>query len=195
MRFFTFSSPLLETVSPSEALPSDCGPIFSDADGLSRQRLGRFSCYPNVGLGPVQNGLSNPAKAGSTLIPIYKSERIVDRSRGGTGNVCLLALSLTLVLLSHPSGIAASFFTSPENTGRWPSGVFRRGDLRCPRSGPCSYAANRSPIFSGVVCPVWIRHRSTARRRANATIAFFFAERFLPDSTGFHRSSGAYSGW
>ena len=40
------------------------------------------------------------------------------------------------------------------------------------------HAASFRPSFSGVVCPVWIRHRSTASRRASvATMARFLAER------------------
>jgi len=63
------------------------------------------------------------------------------------------------------------------------------GSLRRQR-----YAASFRPSFSGVVLPVWIRHRSTARQRANATIAFFLPDRCPADSTAFQRCSGTYPG-
>jgi hypothetical protein len=123
----------------------------------------------------VQYGLSNPAKAGATSGPIYKRERGLIRSRVRAGDVCLLALSLTLVV------ILSSWFVH----GRLL--VF----LVVARM---SQAASFSPSFCGVVWPVLIRHRSTANRRARATIAFFLADRCVPDSTAFHCNNGRYPG-
>ena len=113
-----------------------------------------------------------------TLIPNYKIELICCIAQGRareTSSLWTLSNAAD-VRLVYGSLIVRLFLSQFEKQIRYRISLF-------------DHAASFRPSFSGVVCPVWIRHRSTASRRARATMARFLAERWVPLSTCFHRSS------
>src|SRR6266850_732566 len=61
-----------------------------------------------------------------------------------------------------------------------------------------AFVLRRSPSSSAFLRPIAIRHRSIAKRRATATIAFLRAAALLlvsSRSTGPHRRNATYCGW
>lgn len=133
------------------------------------------ACYPYMtSQGPVHNGLFVTSQAGSRQ-PNLRIERSGAAHRGERARYTVdrhTPLCQAVLSIIHGPSPASIHFAPAAAT---------------------YYRASSSPTSWGWICPVLIRHRSTARRRPRATAAFL--RRALPalprgSKTFFHRFSG-----